>query len=47
VVARSLSLADLDACFDDDRHLIHVPEVIARLDALVPATRKATADAHR
>ena len=44
VVARSLSLADLDACFDDDRHLTHVPEVIARLDALV--TGKVTADAH-
>ena len=37
VVARSLSLADLDACFDDARHLGHVAEVIARLDALVPA----------
>lgn len=35
-VARSLSLADLDACFDDARHLGHVPEVIARLDTLVP-----------
>jgi adenylosuccinate lyase len=54
VVARSLSLADLDACFDDARFLSHVPEVIARLDALIPtehapdrATRKATVDAHR
>jgi len=58
VVARSLSLAELDACFDDARHLTHVPEVIARLDALIPtersperaperAPRKATADAHR
>jgi adenylosuccinate lyase len=53
-VARSLSLADLDACFDDSRFLAHVPAVIARLDALIPAehaplgaaTRKATADAH-
>jgi adenylosuccinate lyase len=53
-VARSLSLADLDACFDDARHLTHVPAVIARLDALIPTertperppTRKATADAH-
>jgi len=35
-VAKSLSLADLDACFDDSRHLGHVDEVIARLDALVP-----------
>ena len=54
VVARSLSLADLDACFDDARHLTQVPEVIARLDALIPTERapervprKATADAHR
>jgi adenylosuccinate lyase len=51
VVARSLSLADLDACFDDARHLTHVPSVIARLDALVASenatARKATADAHR
>jgi adenylosuccinate lyase len=50
VVARSLSLADLDACFDDATYLTHVPEVIARLDALVPIerapARKATADAH-
>jgi adenylosuccinate lyase len=51
VVARSLSLADLDACFDDATYLTHVPEVIARLDTLVPIerapARKATADAHR
>ena len=40
VVARSLSLADLDACFDDARHLRHVPEVIARLDALVRRARR-------
>jgi adenylosuccinate lyase len=53
VVARALRLADLDACFDDAGHLTHVPEVIARLDSLIPteraperATRKATADAH-
>jgi adenylosuccinate lyase len=52
VVARSLSLADLDACFDDARHLTHAPEVIARLDRLVPrepaasrARQKVTADA--
>ncbi|HJW21259.1 MAG TPA: adenylosuccinate lyase [Candidatus Limnocylindrales bacterium] len=37
VVARRLSLAELDACFDDARHLGHVAEVIARLDALVEA----------
>jgi adenylosuccinate lyase len=43
-VARSLSLSDLDACFDDARHLAHVPSVIARLDALI--TQKVTADAH-
>jgi adenylosuccinate lyase len=50
-VARSLSLDDLDACFDDARHLTQVSTVIARLDALVPSDRiaqgKATADAHR
>ncbi len=34
VVARKLTLADLDACFDDRRHLGHVPEVIARLSTL-------------
>jgi adenylosuccinate lyase len=36
-VASHLSLADLDACFDDARHLAHVEAVIARLDALAPA----------
>ena len=44
VVAGTLSLADLDACFDDARHLGHVPTVIARLDALdalVPASASA------
>ena len=46
VVARSLSLADLDACFDDATYLTHVPEVIARLDALVPIER-ARSSAHR
>ena len=35
-VAAKLSLADLDACFDDASHLTHVPTAIARLDALVP-----------
>jgi adenylosuccinate lyase len=34
VVARKLTLAQLDACFDDRRHLTHVPAVIARLEAL-------------
>jgi len=33
-VAQRLSLAQLDACFDDVRFLAHVPEAIARLDAL-------------
>ncbi len=37
VVAQKLPLADLDACFDDDAVLRHVPEVIARLDALEAA----------
>ena len=53
-VARALSLTDLDACFDDARFLTHVPDVIARLDRLIPteraperAPRKATADARR
>jgi len=51
-IARKLTLAELDACFDDRRFLTHVPAVMARLDTLVPperATRttKVTADAHR
>jgi len=33
-VAARLSLAQLDACFDDDVVLRHVPTVIARLDSL-------------
>ena len=33
-VARRLSLAQLDACFDDTAFVAHVPEVIARLDRL-------------
>ena len=33
-VAQRLSLAQLDACFDDATFLRHVPEVIARLDGL-------------
>ncbi len=36
VVARRLTLERLDACFDDAAFLRHVPEVIARLDALEP-----------
>lgn len=38
VVAQHLSLADLDACFDEAGFLRHVHEVIARLDRLVPVT---------
>jgi adenylosuccinate lyase len=33
-VAAKLSLTDLDACFDDNAFLRHVPTVIARLDSL-------------
>ena len=36
-VASRLSLERLEACFDDAAVLRHVPEVIARLDRLVPA----------
>jgi adenylosuccinate lyase len=36
-VAAHLPLADLDALFDDARHLTHVDAVIGRLDALAPA----------
>jgi adenylosuccinate lyase len=36
-VASRLTLAELDACFDDARHLVHVDAVIARLEALEPA----------
>ncbi len=35
-VAQKLSLADLDECFDERVFLRHVPDVIARLDTLVP-----------
>ena len=48
VVARKLSLEQLDACFDDAAFLRHVPEVIARLDALEVGTRpEGVADARR
>jgi adenylosuccinate lyase len=40
-VARKLSLEQLDACFDDAAFLRHVPEVIRRLDALVPVRAEA------
>jgi adenylosuccinate lyase len=38
-VADRLTLARLDACFDDAAFLRHVPAVIARLDAIDPARR--------
>jgi adenylosuccinate lyase len=38
VVARKLTLEQLDACFDDAAFLRHVPAVIARLDALEPVS---------
>ncbi|TAK00467.1 MAG: adenylosuccinate lyase [Chloroflexota bacterium] len=46
-VASRLALADLDACFDDARHLAHVDAVIARLatleaDPTPGATRSST-----
>ena len=37
-LAPRLSLARLDACFDDAAFLRHIPEVIARLDRLASAT---------
>ena len=37
LVAQRLSLAQLDACFDDARFLAHAPTVIARLDTLADA----------
>jgi adenylosuccinate lyase len=36
-VAQRLSLAQLDACFDDARFLVHAPAVIGRLDAISDA----------
>ena len=41
--ASRLSLADLDGCFDDERHLGHVDVVIARLEALVAAPQPVAA----
>jgi adenylosuccinate lyase len=35
-VASRLTLADLDACFDDTLHLRHAAAIVARLDALEP-----------
>ena len=42
-VAQRLSLAKLDACFDDARFLVHVPAVIERLDRLSAALTGRTA----
>jgi adenylosuccinate lyase len=50
VVARKLSLEQLDACFDDSVVLRHVPTIIGRLDALEPSharTHAEVADARR
>ncbi len=41
-VAQRLSLARLDACFDDAAFLDHVPAVIARLDGLAEAVGRRT-----
>ncbi len=38
-VAQRLSLGNLDALFDDAAFLVHVPAVLARLDAIDPAAR--------
>jgi adenylosuccinate lyase len=38
VVQAALPPERLDACFDDRRHLRHVPTILARLDALVPGS---------
>jgi adenylosuccinate lyase len=40
-VARKLTLEQLDACFDDAAFLRHVPEILRRLDALVPGPAEA------
>jgi adenylosuccinate lyase len=40
-VARKLTLEQLDACFDDAAFLRHVPQVMRRLDVLVPAGSEA------
>jgi adenylosuccinate lyase len=43
VVAKRLTLAQLDACFDDAAFLRHVPAVMARLKALEPPQRSGPA----
>jgi adenylosuccinate lyase len=48
IVARKLTLEQLDACFDDAAFLRHVPAVIARLEALEPVSAaQGVADARR
>ena len=44
-VAQRLSLAQLDACFDDARFLVHAPALIERLDRLTAALMARTAPA--
>jgi adenylosuccinate lyase len=44
-VAQRLSLADLDACFDEAAFLRNVHVIIDRLDQLDPAVRSASAAA--
>ncbi len=39
VVARSLPLSRLDACFDDDAFLRHVPAIVARLERIEATAR--------
>jgi adenylosuccinate lyase len=39
VIARNLSLTQLDACFDDAAFLRHAPTIVARLDRIEVATR--------
>ena len=46
-VAQRLSLARLDACFDDAAFLRHVPEVIARLDGLADRAERSRPRAAR
>ena len=41
LVASHLTLSQLDACFDDAAFLVHVPELISRLDRLDPMANAA------
>jgi adenylosuccinate lyase len=45
-VAQRLSLADLDACFDESAFLRNVATVIARLDRLAPTAQRSAAAVH-